>query len=99
MLFRVVKQQIDTISRFNLNDKSWLENESTFTSVPLEIVLNELENHFNINIETKDVNTNLLYSGGFTHKDINIALQSITVPLQLSYKIENKTVIIYNYGK
>ena len=98
MIFKVVNQQIDSVSMFNVDEISWLQKESNFTRVPLAIVLDELKNQYDINIQTKDIDVNQLYSGGFTHADINLALQSITVPLQLSYKIDKKTVIIYNYG-
>ena len=60
-------------------------------------MLKEIENQFGYTIETKDIDLDILYSGGFTHADINIALQSVTIPLQLSYKIEGEKIIIFNY--
>lgn len=98
-IFKVVNGKIDTKNTFDIQEKSWLQKESNFKSTPLQIVLEELENQFGYTIQTKDVNLNILYSGGFTHSDINLALQSVTIPLQLSYKIENKTITILNYGK
>ena len=98
-IFKVVNGKISTNNTFNVNEKSWLQKESNFKSTPLRFVLTEIENQFNYKIETKDIDLNVLFSGGFTHTDVNIALQSITIPLQLSYKIEGKIITIFNYDK
>jgi transmembrane sensor len=97
-LFKVVKGVVDTTNAFDIYEKSWLQKESNFKSTSLGFVLAEIENQFDYKIETKDVDLNVLYTGGFTHKDINIALQSITIPLQLSYKIVGKKITLFNYG-
>lgn len=96
-LFRVINNKIDTTSTFDVNQKSWLQNESVFKSTPLQFVFAEIENQFGYTIKTEAIDTTKLYSGGFSHKDINIALQSVTIPLQLSYKIDGKTITIYKY--
>jgi transmembrane sensor len=98
-IFKVVNGKINTTNTFDVNEKSWLQKESNFKSTQLRFVLAEIENQFGYNIETKDIDLDVLYSGGFTHTDINIALQSVTIPLQLSYKIEGKKITIFNYGK
>ncbi|PQJ76796.1 FecR family protein [Polaribacter glomeratus] len=97
-VFKVVNGIVDTTNTFDVNEKSWLQKESNFKSIALRFVLAEIENQFEYTIETKDVDLDILYSGGFTHTDINIALQSITIPLQLSYKIDGKKITIFNYG-
>lgn len=97
-VFKVVNGVIDATNTFDVNEKSWLQKESNFKSIALRFVLAEIENQFEYTIETKDVDLDILYSGGFTHTDINIALQSVTIPLQLSYKIDGKKITIFNYG-
>ena len=97
-VFKVVNGVIDATNTFDVNEKSWLQKESNFKSIALRFVLAEIENQFDYTIETKDVDLDILYSGGFTHTDINIALQSITIPLQLSYKIDGKKITIFSYG-
>ena len=96
-IFKVVNGTIDTVNTFDINENSWLQKESNFKSTALRFVLKEIENQFGYTIETKDIDLDILYSGGFTHADINIALQSVTIPLQLSYKIEGEKIIIFNY--
>ena len=97
-VFKVINGVIHTTNTFDVNEKSWLQKESNFKSIALRFVLAEIENQFDYTIETKDVDLDILYSGGFTHTDINIALQSVTIPLQLSYKIDGKKITVFNYG-
>jgi ferric-dicitrate binding protein FerR (iron transport regulator) len=96
-LFKVVNGKIDANNTFNVTENTWLQNESNFKSTALKFVLAEIENQFNYTIETTNINLEQLYSGGFTHTDINIAMQSITIPLQLSYKIDGNKIVVYNY--
>jgi ferric-dicitrate binding protein FerR (iron transport regulator) len=98
-VFKVVEGVIDINTTFDIQKKSWLQKESNFKSTPLHFVLEELENQFGYTIETRNIDLNTLYSGGFSHGNLNIALQSVTIPLQLSYKIKEKKIIIYNYGR
>ncbi|MDO6674246.1 FecR family protein [Tenacibaculum sp. 1_MG-2023] len=98
-IFKVINGKIDTLNTFNINNKSWLQDESNFKSTPLQFVLDDLQNQYGYVIKTKGVNLEQLYTGGFTHKDINVALQAVTIPLQLSYKIEEKRITIYKNGQ
>ena len=97
-LFKVIKGVVDTSNTFDIYEKSWLQKESNFKSTSLDFVLAEIENQFDYKIETKNIDLDVLYTGGFTHTDINIALQSITIPLQLSYKIVGKKITLFNYA-
>jgi ferric-dicitrate binding protein FerR (iron transport regulator) len=98
-IFKVINGKINAVNTFDINENSWLQKESNFKSTALRFVLKELENQFGYTIETKDIDLDILYSGGFTHTDVNIALQSVTIPLQLSYKIEDEKIIIFNYDQ
>ncbi|MBF8150446.1 FecR family protein [Winogradskyella sp. F6397] len=95
--FRVVKGEQIVVKDFNSENPAWLVQESSFDNVPLWQVIDELEIQYNMVISAESVNTSSLYSGSFTHNDKNIALQSVTIPLKLSYKIEGNKVEFYNY--
>ena len=97
--FRVIHGKITTVKDFNVSSPSWLEKESTFDNVPLKQVIDELEIQYDISIEAKMVDTSVMFSGSFSHNDKNIALQSVTIPLKLSYKINGKNVVFYELGK
>ncbi|QXP66292.1 FecR family protein [Polaribacter sp. AHE13PA] len=98
-IFKVVNGVVDVNNTFNIKEKSWLQKESNFKSTALRFILEEIENQFGYTIETTNVDLDILYSGGFTHTDIDIALKSVTIPLQLSYKIDGKKITIFNYEK
>ncbi len=74
---------------------SWLLNESSFKSIPLKYVLNEFERQFDTKIETKNINTSILFTGTISNKNKEIALKSICAPYQINYKIEKNKVLLY----
>lgn len=74
----------------------WTRNSTVLKSTPLEDVLKEFENYYDVDFETSSINTSRLYTGSFTHSNIEIALKSITLPLDLTYKIKDKKVILTN---
>jgi ferric-dicitrate binding protein FerR (iron transport regulator) len=96
--FRVINGTIENVADFNAQNPSWIQQESSFTQIPLEQVIAELERQYDIRIKVEGVDTSKLFTGSFTHTDKKIALQAVTIPLKLSYKIEGKTIIFYNYG-
>jgi len=76
----------------------WVENRSSFRAVPLKEVVSELERQFNVKVTFKDTKTTRLFSGGFTHNDLEKALSAITEPMNLTYKISSSNqVLIYGY--
>lgn len=96
--FRLINNIIEDVPDFNAQNPSWMQRESSFDRIPLDQVIAELERQYDIKIKTEGVDTSKLFTGSFTHKDQKIALEAITIPLKLSYKIEGKTIIFYNYG-
>ena len=97
--FRIVNGVIIDVDEFNTLTPSWLQSESSFVEVPLAQVIEELERQYNIEIIIKDIDTTQLFTGTFTHTDKNIALQSVTIPLKLSYEIQKQTVTFYKYDE
>ncbi|WPR70828.1 FecR domain-containing protein [Flavobacterium sp. NG2] len=93
--FRLINNQIENVADFEANAPSWLQKESSFDRIPLIQVINELERQYGLKINTKDINTDSLFTGTFTHTNEKTALDAITIPLQIRYKIEGKTVIFY----
>lgn len=97
--FRVVNGTIQVVDDFNTKIPSWLRHESSFIKIPLSQVVSELERQFDMNIILNNVDDSQLFTGTFTHNNKNIALQAITIPLKLSYKIDGKNVTLYKYEK
>jgi len=97
--FRIINGTIENVEDFNTLIPSWLRSESSFVEVPLSQVIDELERQYNIKTLLENIDTTQLFTGTFTHTDKNIALQSVTIPLKLSYKINKDTVTFYKYDK
>lgn len=81
------------------NAPSWIHKESSFKSIPLHYVLNEFQRQHNITVETNDIDTKQLFTGTFSNTDVNLALQSISVPTQLEFKLKANKATFYVKNK
>lgn len=94
-LFKIHKS-IFTIEKTDLELPLWKKNRSIFKEITIKEVFVELEHQYDVKVIFKDVNTKRLFTGSFTHNDLNEALISITQPMNLSYEINSlKEVKIY----
>ena len=91
---RIIDGKIFANEKEITTQPNWLRGESTFTNTPLKHVINELENYYDIKIVVDKADANRLYTGGFTHKNLDLALQSVTIPLNLSYSKSGTTVVL-----
>jgi len=77
------------------NDKpGWLSKESTFKSRPLQLIIDELERQYNVTVDVSKIDSNQLFTGSFTHDNIDIALKSITLPLGITYTKSNSVIVL-----
>ncbi len=92
------KQESTTITRAT---PEWMDNITTFKSVPFAMVISEFERQYNVVISLDNIDTNRLFTGGFGHDNLNDALKAITSPLDISYHIDGKNHItmFYNHSK
>lgn len=80
---------------FILTDEpNWLLGESTFINTPISQVLLALQNQYNINFDASNIDLSKRFTGGFTHKDINLALKTVFVPMEIAYSANDKNQII-----
>lgn len=96
--FRLINNTIETVPDIKLQNPSWMQKESSFDRIPLVQVIAELERQYDIHIKTDAVDTTKLFTGTFTHSNLKIALEAITIPLKLSYSISGKNVTFYKYA-
>lgn len=82
------------MSQIAINKPVWLANESSYEDVAITTVLQDLETTYGIKVTTQNIDVTLRYTGSYTHKDLDAALQTITIPLGLIYTIESETSII-----
>lgn len=96
--FLVIHGEIKHIDMPHDNRPSWINKESSFNSIPLSFVINEFQRQFNVHIETQNVNGDQLFTGTFSNTNIDLALQSISVPSQIKYKLEGNKVLFYAHS-
>lgn len=77
---------------------SWVEKRSSFKSAPFQEIIEELERQFNITVNYDGAENATLFTTSFTHKNLEAALQAITIPLKLSYQIEGNNVMLKSIG-
>ena len=92
---RLTGENYELGSNFH-QEPQWTNNLSSFQRVPLFEVIAELERQYNIKVVLHDVRPNILFTGAFAHGDLELALQSVTVPLDLQYtSVSSNQVSIY----
>ena len=72
---------------------SWINNESYFKSMPFEYVIREFERQYNVSINPQNIDVKQLFTGSFSHNNLEVALKEITLPLDVTYNFKNKTTI------
>lgn len=65
----------------------WTKNVSDFQRVDVVEVFAELERQYGVKVTLENVDRERLFTGGFVHDNLDNALKSITVPLDLDYVI------------
>ncbi len=93
--FLVINGTIRTTDKPTTLQPTWVNNESTFKSIPLIYVLDELERQYGIAVRTKNIDTNRLFTGTFSNTNLKLALESISTPSQIYYSLEEDNVLFY----
>ncbi|MFD0836816.1 FecR family protein [Mariniflexile aquimaris] len=78
----------------NRTTPSWLNNESTFKSLPYKEVIAEFERQYHVDIKLVNIDANQLFTGSFAHNNLEIALKAITLPLHVTYSKTNHTITL-----
>lgn len=79
---------------FNINDETWKEGESNFREIPLKYVIEAIQNQYGVTFEYNTVDANQDFTGTFSHENLNIALRTVFVPMEISYTFKDKNTII-----
>ena len=85
----IAKEKDNTLS------PTWIDDKSYFKSMPYAYVINEFERQYGVQIDSKDIDTSQLFTGSFVHNDQTLALKSLTLPLNLTYRqSEDNTIVL-----
>lgn len=93
--FVAINGKIQSATGITTAQPSWMNNESSFRSIPLKYVLAEFERQYDIAVKTENIDTEQLFTGTFSNTDIKLALESISVPSQIRYKLGKDNVLFY----
>lgn len=80
---------------FDQEAPNWNQGEIHFDDQPLREVVRELEKVYDLSIRYADSLELIRYTGFFPTNDLEMALKLTCEPLDLGYKIENKTVSLF----
>ena len=83
--------------KFNLNvdnKPGYLSGQSSFFRTPYYSVLEELENQYDIVVETNNIDPNETFTGSFPNDDLDVALDAVTIPSGYLYQQKDDKVLI-----
>lgn len=89
----LVNGELREVSTFRNTVPDWLNNESNFNNVPFNLVLEELERQFDVEVRIQSDISQKNFTGGFSHTNLESALESVTFPLNLKYEIVNDNMV------
>lgn len=92
--FLVIDGKIIVKEKEYRSTPSWLNNESDFKSIPFKQVVAEFERQYEVEVTLMNVDSTQLFTGSFTHDNLDVALKSIALPLQVTYSKQNNTIIL-----
>lgn len=87
-----LKDGMLVVSAFDPESKDWRVGEFEYEEQPLALVFAEIERQFAVKINAPDL-TGKLYSGRFSNKNLEKALQLVCIPMNLSFEIENNNTV------
>src|SRR5690606_21052404 len=96
--FRILNNEFST-SKITAIEPQWTKNSSSFDAVPLKEVFAELERQYAITINVDSIDVDRLFSGGFVHTNLEIALYSITQPIDLTYDMTTANHVVIDDAK
>ncbi|MEP0265930.1 FecR family protein [Dokdonia sp.] len=81
---------------FEENAPIWKSGTSEFIDQPISVILEELMNYYPITFEYATIDATRLFTGTFTHNNLEKALQATLVPMGITYKksaLENTLIL------
>lgn len=73
---------------------SWISGETTFKNVPMQYVVDKFKAQYNVEVEYPSTVENVKFTGAFSHKNKEVALKSICIPMHLNYQDNGGKIII-----
>jgi len=87
------KKEMETFELGAVNKNLWLDGQYYFSNEHLENVFHELERQFAVKIEFSD-NDKRIFSGYFSNKNLEQALQMVCNPMDLKFEIKQNAQVV-----
>lgn len=94
----VLSSNIGLKSNIAIAEPYWLKNMSVFENATFKEVAKELEKQYNIKVQYPS-DLIMQFTGAIEHDNLENALKSISIPLNLTYTIKNNNEVIIKNGK
>lgn len=83
-----------SIKVINSNPRvTWTQGDFYFSNTPINNVIEELERQFDVDIFI-DGDTNRFYTGYFSNKNLNNALELVCLPMNLNWQVNENMIIL-----
>lgn len=93
--FLLLNGEIIATDKENLKSPAWKNNQSYFKSMPLIFVFREFERQYKVILDYQLIDTSQKFTGSFDHDDLDLALKSITLPLNIKFeKLKQSKIIL-----
>ncbi len=92
----IFKNENISLSQVESSSPDWKSNKTFISSRSIGYVLNEFKNYYDVQFDISNIDSSRIYTGSFSHNDLEIALNSITLPLGLTYTKDGNTIILSN---
>jgi len=76
------------------NKPNWFDGNSFFQRTPFYVVLEELENQYDIIIEPKGIDLNETFTGGFPNDNLTLALKSVMTSSGYLFQVKDGQVLV-----
>lgn len=70
----------------------WFKGISSFNNQTLKAVMDELSAQYPITIKNKNVDLNQRFTGSFVHDDVETALKTVLIPMDIKYTLQNSVL-------
>ncbi len=77
-------------------NSDWRNGVFEYESIDLQIVIDEIQRQFKVEISYPTDLAGRTYTGNFTNKNIDDALQNICIPMNLTYKMTQNKIEIFH---
>ncbi|WP_438422568.1 FecR family protein [Aquimarina macrocephali] len=94
--YRNLENTVPESWTFDTREPSWLSNTSSFRSIPIKYVFNELEEQYDLKIKATEINLETIYTGTFPNNNKEVALRTVFSTLGMKYSLskDGKTVVL-----